>query len=291
MKARAVGIASSLVVGTAAVLGAQAVYTARRRDLPTVIGADASGFEGDPAHHVVRVAAAGDSTLTGPRSRRPRRRVVAAGVAQARRRASTALRVAVLRRRRRHGWPMSYAINSARCSRPVPISRSSWSARTTPSASRRSVTSARRAPASSSELAGEVPNVLIGGVGDLANIARLRWPLAGALRLRGRAVDGIIRHTVARHDNVHYVDVSLADPDFRRGGASLFAADLFHPNRDGHALWAAVSRDRVRTSAHRNGSARIAGSLDARVVGIRSSQSSWHARAVSRRDDHAAIGP
>ena len=38
-------------------------------------------------------------------------------------------------------------------------------------------------------LAAEVPNVLIGGVGDLANIARLRWPLAGALRLRGRAVD------------------------------------------------------------------------------------------------------
>ena len=84
--------------------------------------------------------------------------------------------------------------------------------------------------------------MLLGGVGDLANIARVQWPLAAALRRRGRAVDAIIREVAARHANVHYVDVSRSDDDFRRGGQALFAADLFHPNRDGHALWASVSR-------------------------------------------------
>ena len=241
MRARGVGIATSLVVGIAAVLGAQAVYTARRRDLPTVIGADASGCEGDLTHHVVRVAAAGDSTLTGPGLDDP-------GDVWVRQ----ALRSLADAHRRRFEL-QSFAVGGARMadvlrdqldplisSKPdiaVVVVGTNDAIRFTPLGDV-SASCARLVD----RLAREVPNVLIGGVGDLANIARLRWPLAGALRLRGRAVDGIIRHTVARYDNVHYVDVSLADPDFRRGGAALFVADLFHPNRDGHALWAAVSR-------------------------------------------------
>jgi lysophospholipase L1-like esterase len=97
-------------------------------------------------------------------------------------------------------------------------------------------------------VAAEIPRVVVAGVGDLGNIARVRWPLAGALGIRGRAVDAIIRHTAAQHDNVRYVDVALADSDFRRGGARLFAADMFHPNRHGHALWAAVSRNALEES-------------------------------------------
>ena len=241
MKSRAVAIVSTLVVGTGAVLGAQALYTARRRDLPTVIGADASGFEGDPLHHVVRVAAAGDSTLTGPGLDDP-------GDVWLRQ----ALRKLADAHQRRFEL-QSFAVGGTRMSdllrdqlgplissRPdiaVVVVGTNDAIRFTP-LSDVSASCARLVE----RLAGEVPDVLVAGVGDLANIARLRWPLAGALRLRGRAVDSIIRHTVARHDNVHYVDVSLADPDFRRGGAALFAADLFHPNRDGHALWAAVSQ-------------------------------------------------
>ena len=241
MRARGVGIVSSLVVGAVAVVGVQAVYTARRRDLPTVIGADASGWEGDLTHHVVRVAAAGDSTLTGPGLDDP-------GDVWVRQ----ALRSLADTHRRRFEL-QSFAVGGARmadvlrdqldpliASKPdiaVVVVGTNDAIRFTPLADV-SASCARLV----ARLAGEVPNVLIGGVGDLANIARLRWPLAGALRLRGRAVDSIIRHTVAGYDNVHYVDVSLADPDFRRGGAALFVADLFHPNRDGHALWAAVSR-------------------------------------------------
>ena len=93
-----------------------------------------------------------------------------------------------------------------------------------------------------------LPRVVVAGVGDLGTIARLRWPLGGVLGLRGRAVDAIIRHTAAQYGNVRYVNVALADSDFRRGGASLFAADMFHPNRHGHALWAAVSRNALEES-------------------------------------------
>jgi lysophospholipase L1-like esterase len=241
MKARAIGIVSTVVVGAGAVLGAQALYTARRRDLPTVIGADASGFEGDPLHRVVRVAAAGDSTLTGPGLDDPSD----VWLRQALRRLADA--------HQRRFEVQSFAVGGARMSDllrdqldPLISSRPDIAVVVIGTNDAIRFTPLRDVGASCARLverlAGEVPDVVIAGVGDLANIARLRWPLAGALRLRGRAVDSIIRHTVARHDNVHYVDVSLADPDFRRGGASLFAADLFHPNRDGHALWAAVSQ-------------------------------------------------
>jgi len=241
MKARAVGVASSLVVGTGAVLGGQALYAARRRDLPTVVGSDASGFEGDPTHRVIRVAAAGDSTLTGPGLDDPGDvwlRQALRAVAEAHQRCFELRSFAV------GGARMSDLLRdqldpllSSRPDIAVVVVGTNDAIRFTP-LSDVSASCARLVE----RIAAAVPSVLIGGVGDLANIARLRWPLAGALRLRGRAVDGIIRHTVAGYDNVHYVDVSQADPDFRRGGPSLFVGDMFHPNRDGHALWAAVSR-------------------------------------------------
>ncbi len=87
-----------------------------------------------------------------------------------------------------------------------------------------------------------VPHVVVGGVGDLALIARVQWPLAGVLRVQGRAVNRVIWSVTAGFPNAHYIDVARADPDFRRGGRALFSDDLFHPNRDGHKLWADVAR-------------------------------------------------
>ena len=232
---------SASFVGAGAVVAGQAIYAARRRDLPTVSGTDASGGEGDPLHPIIRVAAAGDSTLTGPGLTDP-------GDVWLRQ----ALRTLASTQQRRFEL-QSFAVGGTRMSdllrdqldalisfRPdvaVVVVGTNDAIRFTP-LDEVSEACARLV----GRVAAEIPHVVIAGVGDLANIARLRWPLAGALRFRGRAVDGIIRHTAAQHDNVHYVDVSLADADFRRGGAALFAADLFHPNRHGHALWAAVSR-------------------------------------------------
>jgi lysophospholipase L1-like esterase len=85
-----------------------------------------------------------------------------------------------------------------------------------------------------------VPAVVVGGVGDLGGIQRVPFPLSAAVRAQGRRVNRVIR-AVAEQSHAHYVDVSTVDRAFRRGGAGLFAADLFHPNEYGHALWAAVA--------------------------------------------------
>jgi lysophospholipase L1-like esterase len=242
MKARAVGVLSSVLVGTGAVIGGQAVHAARRRDLPSVVGADASGVEGDPAHPLVRVCAVGDSTLTGPGLDDPADvwlRQALRGLADAHQRRFELQSFAV------GGTRMSDLMRgqldlllSSRADVAVVVVGTNDAIHFTPLVALREAYARLVA-----RVAAETPKVVVAGVGDLANIARVRWPLAGALRVRGRAVDGIIRHISAQHDNVHYVDVALADADFRRGGATLFAADMFHPNRAGHALWAAVSRN------------------------------------------------
>jgi lysophospholipase L1-like esterase len=241
MRGRGFGVLTGALAGTGALVAAQALYATRRRDLPTVIGVDASGCEGDPAHPTIRVGAAGDSTLTGP------------GLDDA---GDVWLRQALRQLAAEHGRHFelrSFAVGGSRMRHvlhdqldellafapdvAVVVVGTNDAIHCTPLAAvhdacSRVVTRVTR----------EVPAVLLGGVGDLANIARVQWPLAAALRRRGRSVDAVIRSVAARHENVHYVDVSLSDADFRRGGPSLFVGDLFHPNRAGHAVWAGVSR-------------------------------------------------
>ena len=241
MRSRGVGVVAAAIASAGAVLAGQALFATRRRDLPVVVGADASGFEGDPSHRPVRVGAAGDSTLTGPGLDDP---------------GDIWLRQALRGLAGTHECRFelrSFAVGGARMTdvvreqlddliafRPdvaVVVVGTNDAIHFTPLADLRG--SCERLVA---RVAAEVPEVLLGGVGDLANIARVQWPLAAALRRRGRAVDAVIRAVATRYGNVHYVDVSRSDDDFRRGGTALFAADLFHPNRDGHALWASVSR-------------------------------------------------
>lgn len=242
MKLRSIGAVAVVLAGTGAVLAGQALYATRRRDLPTILGADASGFEGDPSHRCVRVAAAGDSTLTGPGLDDPGD----VWLRQALRELAIAQQCCFeLRSFAVGGACMTDVIReqldeliALRPDVAVVVVGTNDAIRLTPLTELR--VSCERLV---SRIAAEVPEVLLGGVGDLANIARVQWPLAAALRRRGRAVDGVIRAVAARYGNVHYVDVSRADDDFRRGGAALFAPDLFHPNRDGHAVWAAVARE------------------------------------------------
>jgi lysophospholipase L1-like esterase len=241
MRSRGFAVVASALAGAGALLAGQALYARCRRDLPTVIGSDASGTEGDPSHPKVRVAAAGDSTLTGPGLDDP---------------ADVWLRQALRDMAAARGLQFelrSFAVGGSRLRdvlhdqldqllayRPdvaVVVVGTNDALRCTPLADVRELTTRIV-----SRVAAEVPAVMLGGVGDLSNIARVQWPLSAALRRRGRAVDAVIRSVASQYDNVHYVDVSLSDDDFRRGGHALFAADLFHPNRAGHALWASVCR-------------------------------------------------
>jgi lysophospholipase L1-like esterase len=235
-------LVTTALAGIGALVAAQALYATRRRDLPTVAGVDASGCEGDATHHTIRVGAAGDSTLTGPGLDDPSDVWLRQALRE----------LAVVHQR--HFELQSFAVGGSRMRHvleeqldrllafapdvAVVVVGTNDAIHFTPLAYVRDACTRLVA-----RVAAEVPAVLLGGVGDLSNIARVQWPLAAALRRRGRAVDAVIRTVAARHDNVHYVDVSRSDADFRRGGTTLFVADLFHPNRAGHAVWAGVCND------------------------------------------------
>lgn len=221
----------------AAVVGAQARHAARRRDLPTVVEAHASGVERTPgatAH--LLLAATGDSTLTGPGLADPAHtwvRQVARVVAD---------------REAAHVEVASFAVTGSRV-RDVVERQLDAVLAAAPHVVVVAVgtndaihcTPLARVEADFlvlvARLVADVPAVVIGGVGDLGGIARVSSPLADVLRARGRAVNRVIRRVVDG-SGAHYIDVSSVDRAFRSGGAAVFSADLFHPNQMGHALWA-----------------------------------------------------
>jgi lysophospholipase L1-like esterase len=229
------------VAGGTAALGAlvvaQARHATRRGDLPVVVDAHASGTEEFAgASRALRLAAAGDSTLTGPGLADPRDiwiRQVARWVAS---------------HEHAHVEVTSFAVTGSRV-RDVVTRQLDPLLATAPDVVVVAVgtndaihlTPLRRVEADFrtlvARLVAEVPAVVIGGVGDLGGIARVGPPLADVLRARGRAVNRVIR-AAAERGGAHYIDVSTVDLAFRHGGAAVFSADLFHPNQMGHALWA-----------------------------------------------------
>jgi lysophospholipase L1-like esterase len=224
-------------VATGAVVSGQVLW-ARKRDLPSVVGADVSGSEGDPSLPRVVVACAGDSTLTGPGLADPRQtwvRLAARSVSN-----------------ERHVDVRSFAIGGAKVGdvldqqldavlaveadvAVVAVGSNDvlgWTpVQEVESAFRLLVTT----------LSERVPRVVIGGVGDLGLIARIPAPLSSVVSMRARQVDRIIRRACQKPANVSYVDVSCTDGAFRAGGRHVFTVDLFHPNEIGHSIWAGVA--------------------------------------------------
>lgn len=97
------------------------------------------------------------------------------------------------------------------------------------------------------ELLRAVAPVVTLGIGDLSVIPRLPPTLRPLVARRSSSVDRLHAAVVAGRDRVMRVPVSqLSDPHFRSGGRELFVADLFHPNRHGHALWAQLFEPFVR---------------------------------------------
>jgi lysophospholipase L1-like esterase len=233
---RVLGAGAGAIAGAGALLAAQARWTVSRRDLPIVEGGDASGSEGERDAPVLRLAALGDSTLTGPGLGHGGEvwiRSVARSVA-----ASCGARVEV----------RSFAAEGARVA-DVLSSQLAGALRSKPDIVVTAVgtndavhhTPLGRLERSFDRLVRALcegsPAVVVGGVGDLGGIARVPFPLTVLLRARGRRVDHVIRTVVSAHP-AHYIDVSSVDAAFRRGGRQLFSPDLFHPNDLGHALWA-----------------------------------------------------
>lgn len=85
----------------------------------------------------------------------------------------------------------------------------------------------------------EVAPVVSLGVGDLSVIPRLPRTLRPLVAHRSATIDRAHKLVAADMDRVVRIPVGrLSDPHFRSHGMALFAADLFHPNRHGHRLWA-----------------------------------------------------
>jgi lysophospholipase L1-like esterase len=92
--------------------------------------------------------------------------------------------------------------------------------------------------------------VVLAGVGDLGNIPRLVHPLKALASRRSRLFDRAHARVAARHDHVAKVPIAeLTDARFRT--AEVFAPDLFHPNRIGHAAWADAAEPYVAGALRR----------------------------------------
>jgi lysophospholipase L1-like esterase len=232
-----IGVVAAWVALTA-VVGGQALYAKRRRDLPSVVGGDASGEEGDPALPSVLVACAGDSTLTGPGLDHPEQTWI-----------RLALRTVATER---HLTLKSFAVGGS-CVADVLDEQLDGLLATRPDVAVIAVgsndvlkwTPLRELEISfgllATVLSEHVPRVVIGGVGDLGTLARVSPPLSNVVTVRARQVDRVIRRTCERFPNVAYVDVSSTDSAFRSGGRHVFTADRFHPNHYGHEMWAAAA--------------------------------------------------
>lgn len=84
------------------------------------------------------------------------------------------------------------------------------------------------------------------GVGDLSIIPRIPCNLRPLVAHRSRAIDRAHALVCVDRDHVARVPVGkLSDPHFRHRRTELFAADMFHPNHDGHRLWADLFRPAV----------------------------------------------
>lgn len=88
-------------------------------------------------------------------------------------------------------------------------------------------------------LAASIPVVALSGVGDMGSVPRLPPTLALAARRRGKAMNTAHQRVAARHDVLVADQWAWAVERFR--DRSIFSPDLFHPNADGHRVWAEVA--------------------------------------------------
>lgn len=88
-------------------------------------------------------------------------------------------------------------------------------------------------------LAASVPLVALSGVGDMGTVPRLPPLLAAAARRRGKAMNASHQRVAERHGVLVADQWAWAVKRFR--DPSIFSPDLFHPNAEGHRVWAEVA--------------------------------------------------
>jgi lysophospholipase L1-like esterase len=217
-------------------------YWTTRRPLPSLTGIDASGLIGHtPSPTPLRVVALGDSTLTGPGIDDPRdiwlpRALAHLDVPGGVELISLAVGGScaadlVSRIDEAIGLDPDLVVVAVGCNDVI---------HSTPT---RRFSATLDSVVARLHASGAV--VAVANIGDLGSIARLVWPLSTLVTLRSASIRRAIETVAARRDRVVLLDVTPSNVGFRDRG--VFAADLFHPAAEGHALWAdAVLPDLAR---------------------------------------------
>lgn len=225
-------VVSKVLLGSFALVAGQLAYVVKR-DLPSFEGFDASGAVGDPELPTVTIAVLGDSTTTGPGLTRPediwirqaaamladRYHVVIESVGMGGSKAKDVAVDQVPLVRRADIAIVAAGSNDALRARTVSHSEH-WLNRT------------------ATQLLESAEIVILAGVGDLADIPRLPWPLSAFARSRGFAMDAAHRRVAATSDRIIKVPIlEVGAPRFKET-ADTFSPDLFHVNEKGHQIWA-----------------------------------------------------
>ena len=226
--------ATALLAGGIATLGVEALWTAKRR-LPSLDGIDATGTipgRAPQGRDPIRVVALGDSTLTGPGLtdpddiwlRRSLRELHLDPTVELVSLAVGGSRVGQVRA----------LVPSALALEPDVVVVAVGSNDAIHGTGYRAFSEALDTTIAT--LLTSVRAVGVCNVGDLGNLARVPMPLSSVLRQRSIAISRRVEAVVASHDRAVLLDVTASNVGFRDRG--VFAEDLFHPNRRGHALWA-----------------------------------------------------
>lgn len=222
--------AGALGMAGLATLAAELAWVVKR-PLPALVGHDASLRSG-ATEAPIRLVVLGDSTTTGPGLAGPEQIWLHRALARldlddgvdVRSLAVGGSRVADVRARLPEVWPLQpdavvVAVGSNDAIHGTPTRRF-----------------AADFEALVEEVTARAPAAAFTNIGDLGNLARVPLPLASVLRTRSRAIRQRIEEVVARQPGAVLIDVTAADPAFRR--RDVFGEDLFHPNALGHDLWA-----------------------------------------------------
>jgi lysophospholipase L1-like esterase len=87
-------------------------------------------------------------------------------------------------------------------------------------------------------LTDSIPIVALSGVGDIGTVPRLPRAVARAARRRAKSLNEAHRRVALRHGALVADQWAWAAARFRDPG--VYAPDLFHPNAEGHRVWAKV---------------------------------------------------
>ena len=90
--------------------------------------------------------------------------------------------------------------------------------------------------------------VILLGVGDLGSAPRALFPFDHLLRHRGKALDRVHQRVAGTRDRVVKVPMWERSAAEFNARDDIWAADCFHPNREGHAIWARAIYPTLRTA-------------------------------------------